>query len=75
MATSSHEVAAEPEVLFGLADVLLVAATADRSFITMARRRHTPEQTVRKLREGDPLLGEGADVAEVARHLEVSEQT
>jgi putative transposase len=43
--------------------------------ITMARRRHTPEQIVRKLREADRLLGEGADVAEVARHLEVSEQT
>ncbi len=41
----------------------------------MARRRHTPEQIVRKLREADRLLGEGADVAAVARHLEVSEQT
>jgi putative transposase len=39
----------------------------------MARRRHTPEQIIRKLREADRLLGEGADVAEVARHLEVSE--
>ncbi len=39
------------------------------------RRRHTPEQIVRKLREADRLLGEGADVAEVARQLEVSEQT
>ena len=41
----------------------------------MARRRHTPEQVVRKLREADRLLNEGSDVAEVARHLEVSEQT
>ena len=41
----------------------------------MARRRHTPEQIIRKLREADRLLGEGAEVAEVARHLEVSEQT
>jgi transposase-like protein len=41
----------------------------------MPRRRHTPEQIVRKLREADRLLGEGRDVAEVARHLEVSEQT
>jgi putative transposase len=46
-----------------------------RRLITMARRRHTPEQIIRKLREADRLLGEGADVAEVARHLEVSEQT
>ena len=45
--------------------------------ITIARRRwHTmPEQIVRKLREADRLLHEGADVAEVALHLEVSEQT
>jgi putative transposase len=41
----------------------------------MARRRHTPEQIIRKLREADRLLGEGADVADVARHLEVSAQT
>lgn len=41
----------------------------------MARRRHTPEQVVRKLREADRLLTEGKDVAEVARHLGVSEQT
>ena len=41
----------------------------------MARRRHTPEQVVRKLREADRLLSEGTEVSEVARHLEVSEQT
>jgi transposase-like protein len=41
----------------------------------MARRRHTPEQIIRKLREADRLLAEGAVVDEVARQLEVSEQT
>ena len=41
----------------------------------MARRRHTPEQIIRKLREADRLLGGGAELADVARHLEVSEQT
>ncbi len=46
-----------------------------RRIITMSRRRHTPEQVVRKLREADRLLAEGKDVAEVARHLEVSEPT
>jgi hypothetical protein len=30
---------------------------------------------VRKLREADRLLAEGAEIAEVARQLEVSEQT
>ncbi len=39
------------------------------------RRRHTPEQIVRKLREADRLLAEGALVADVARRLGVSEQT
>ena len=41
----------------------------------MTRRRHTPEQIIRKLREGDRLLNEGADVAAVARQLGISEQT
>jgi putative transposase len=41
----------------------------------MTRRRHTPEQIVRKLREADRLLNEGADIASVARHLEVTEAT
>jgi putative transposase len=39
----------------------------------MKRRRHTPEQAVRKLREGERLLNEGKDLTEVLRHLEVSE--
>jgi hypothetical protein len=43
--------------------------------ITMKRHRHTPEQIVRKLREGDRLLNEGKDLAEVLRHLEVSESS
>lgn len=41
----------------------------------MPRRRHTPDQIIRKLREADRLLAEGADLAAVARHLEVSEAT
>ena len=39
------------------------------------RRRHTPEQIIRKLREADRLLAEGAQIADVARHLEVTEAT
>jgi putative transposase len=39
------------------------------------RKRHTPEQVVRMLAEADRLLAEGADGAEVARQLGVSEQT
>jgi hypothetical protein len=37
--------------------------------------RHTPEQVVRKLREGDRLLNEGKDRTEVLRTLEISEDT
>ncbi len=43
--------------------------------IALKRRRHTPEQVIRKLREADKLLGEGKTVPEVARVLEVSENT
>jgi len=39
------------------------------------RRRHTPEQIVRKLREAERMQAEGADIATVAKHLEISEQT
>src|SRR5258708_38593110 len=38
-------------------------------------KRHTPEQIVRKLREADRLLADGADLDGVCRHLEVSVQT
>ena len=36
----------------------------------MKRHRHTPEQAVRKLHEGERMLGEGSDMTEVLRHLE-----
>jgi putative transposase len=39
------------------------------------RRRHTPEQIVRKLREVDRLVGEGRTIAEAAKQVEISEQT
>jgi putative transposase len=41
----------------------------------MKGRRHSPEQVVRKLREADRLLGEGAGVDAVCRRLEISIQT
>ncbi len=41
----------------------------------MKRHRHTPEQAVRKLREGERLLNEGKDLSEVLRHLEITEST
>ena len=42
---------------------------------TMKRRRHTPEQVIRKLAEGDRLLAQGQSIEEVARHLEITEST
>jgi hypothetical protein len=33
---------------------------------TLKRRRHTPEQVIRKLREADRMLGEGKTVPDVA---------
>jgi putative transposase len=39
------------------------------------RRRHTPEQIIRKLREAERMLGEGKTIPEAAKELEISEQT
>ena len=39
------------------------------------RRRHTPEQIIRKLAEGHKLLATGRDLEDVCRHLEVAEST
>ena len=41
----------------------------------MKRRHHTPEQVIRKLAEGDKLLNQGQDLAEVCRQLEIAEST
>ena len=39
------------------------------------RRRHTPEQIIRKLAEGNKLLSAGQELDEVCRHLEIAEST
>ena len=41
----------------------------------MKRKKHTPEQIVKKLREAEMELAKGASVADVSRRLAVSEQT
>ena len=41
----------------------------------MKRKRHTPEQIVRKLREADRLKAEGRTVGEICQALGVSEQS
>ena len=42
---------------------------------TGRRRRHTPEQIVRKLRDADAMLNAGKDEAAVLQSLEVSQST
>jgi transposase-like protein len=39
------------------------------------RKRHSPEQIVRKIQEADRILAEGGDVAAVLRQLNVTEAT
>lgn len=49
-----------------------------RKYSTMTskkRRRHTPDQIIRKLAEGHKQLAAGKDLDEVCRHLEIAEST
>ena len=41
----------------------------------MKSRRHTPEQIIRNLAEGEKHLGDGQSIEEVSRHLEITEST
>ena len=42
---------------------------------TKRRKRHSPDQIVRKLRDADAMLNAGKDLAEVLQSLEVSQST
>lgn len=39
------------------------------------RRRHTPDQIIRKLAEGNKLLAGGTELDEVCRHLQIAESS
>ena len=41
----------------------------------MARKKHTAEQIITKLREAEVLQGKGQSIAEACRQIAVSEQT
>ncbi len=41
----------------------------------MPRRSYTPERIIRKLREAEVLLSQGATVGEAARKIEVNDMT
>ena len=43
--------------------------------MTKRRKRHSPEQIVKKLRDADAMLNAGQDLAAVLQALEVSETT
>jgi hypothetical protein len=42
---------------------------------TKGRKRHNPEQIVRKLRDADAMLNAGKDLASVLQALEISESS
>ncbi len=42
---------------------------------TKRRKRHSPEQIVRKLRDADAMLNAGKDLATVLQALEISESS
>src|SRR5215211_585967 len=50
-------------------------AGRSRSTMTRKRRRHTPDQIIRKLAEGHKQLAGGQSLEEVCRHLEIAEST
>ena len=55
-----------------------VAREGRKNHMTMTsskRRRHTPDQIIRKLAEGHKQMAAGKDLAEVCRHLEIGEST
>ena len=41
----------------------------------MAKRKHTPEEIINKLREAEVVVAAGSTVAEASRRIGVSEQT
>ena len=41
----------------------------------MRRKRHSPEQIIRKLRDADRMLSEGKDIAAICQQLEIAEAT
>jgi len=52
-----------------------LAARERRLTLKMKRKRHTPEEIIKKLREAATLLAGGQSVEEVCRKLEVSAPT
>ena len=62
-------------VVVGLCCPSVWAGRIDDDMASNKRRRHTPDQIIRKLAEGNKLLATGQELAEVCRHLEIAEST
>ena len=41
----------------------------------MQKKRHSPEQIIRKLRDADAMLAAGKTIGQACQSLEISEQT
>ncbi len=41
----------------------------------MTRRKHTPEQIIRKIAEGQRLMASGMDITDMCRQLQIAEST
>ena len=54
--------------------VMLVLGLKERE-VKMARRKHTAEQIINKLREAEVAISAGSTVAEVSRQIGVTQQT
>ena len=55
--------------------MLVIGSRIEEEGMGWARKRHTPEQIIRKLREAEVALAQGQTTAEVARKLSITEQT
>ena len=53
----------------------VVAGRETGQIMSNSRKRHTPEQVVRKLGQAARMLADGSDIAGVCRELGISEQT
>ena len=62
-------------VVVGLCCPVFGRGRIDDDMASNKRRRHTPDQIIRKLAEGNKLLGAGQELNEVCRHLEIAEST
>ena len=62
-------------VVVGLCCPVCGQGRIDDKTASNKRRRHSPDQIIRKLAEGNKILGAGQELSVVCRHLEITEST